>query len=336
MDRNELATIGKAISNKFKRQDGGVSAAEQTSAGTPHPEKRSADSATATQSIVRSPEPPQSDEVIEHLTLDLILASPYQPRRKEPTKKDVEELASNIAANGQTTPIIVTRADGDQAGSYYVHSGHRRCAALKVLGWKSVKAIVRTDLDERHARRLALMDNLGREDLGAYEQAMGFKDYCEACGLDVAAAAQELGLTRRHAGRLSAITKASPEMLEFLREHGLTPRVAEPLVKLDQRDARKALRLARRYVSGQVSFSAVEAEVACAVPSARAPVAKKDVELNIGPREVRLALRVPRGTLSGGQRERVSDAFARCLGVIGIEEVRALHPEADEGDAALA
>jgi ParB/RepB/Spo0J family partition protein len=107
----------------------------------------------------------------------------------------------------------VTPADGENAGKFYVHSGHRRCEALRHLRTPTVPAVVRRDLDERGMRRLALADNLGREDLTVCEQAKALKDFCDAYELGVQAAGEELGVNRSIAFRLNTIARSSDRLL---------------------------------------------------------------------------------------------------------------------------
>ena len=84
------------------------------------------------------------------LPLEAIKPSPYQPRLRPLGRKDLVELMAAIASAGQLTPIIVSPTE--EANSYYVHSGHRRVAALGFLGINRVKAEIRADLTESEAR----------------------------------------------------------------------------------------------------------------------------------------------------------------------------------------
>ena len=107
-----------------------------------------------------------------------------------------------------------------------MHSGHRRCAALRFLGAQTVKAIVHTEMDERAARKLAIADNLGRDDLTAFEQAKALGDYCDAFGMTLETACEELGIKRCTAFRLRGILSA-PEPLQFaIREQRISAKAA--------------------------------------------------------------------------------------------------------------
>ena len=339
MNREELADMGRAVAAKFRPKGGTPGDGSVVRTKPPESHRATAQDGTlieapttepeVSRSILHVPQPTAAPETVQVLPLELILDSPYQPRRRELGKKELEDLANNIAANGQTTAIIVTKGTGDQEGKYVVHSGHRRCAALRLLGWKTVKAIVRDDLGEREARRLALMDNLGREDLSAFEQAMGFKDFAEKYGLDGPTAARELGLSRRNGFRLQAISKASPAVLDLIRDGAVPLRAAESLTRIDAKDARKALRLAKRFVQGGITTEGLEAEASAASGYRRTPTAMKDVALRVSATKVHLTIDAARGTLASDQRDQIQSVLSAFLWNVGIEAVRAAKPTGD-------
>jgi ParB/RepB/Spo0J family partition protein len=65
--------------------------------------------------------------------------------------KDVDALAASIRLLGQITPAIV-RPDTD--GTFVLVAGHKRHAALKLLGYSEIRAEIRT-ADADHAERAA-------------------------------------------------------------------------------------------------------------------------------------------------------------------------------------
>ena len=240
-----------------------------------------------------------------------------------------------IAAAGQLTPILAT--PGAEPGKYHSLSGHRRCAALRFLGATTVKAIVRTDLDERDARKIALADNLGREDLTAFEQANALQDYCKAFNVSIEAAAEELGLRRRTAFRLKTIL-AAPEAVQFaIRERGISARGAELLAKIAVRWPRRAVRLADKFADGSLSLKALENEArdgsGRVAPGAGEDADLQDVVLKVEPQRLTLKLDLKREARTDRQLTKVADALAQVLGHLRIARVDAAQVEAlsDEG-----
>ncbi len=340
MDARELASLGKSVSQRFRAAKEEVdrqsppqapaSPEPPRSPALPEPPRSPTPEGVTLEgtAVPRVPPPePQGDQKIESIALELIIPSPYQPRREEITKKDVLELMNSIAAAGQLQPVLLSPADGADAGKFHVHSGHRRCAAVRFLGWPTVRAIVRKELGSKAARKIALADNLGREDLSAYELAMSFKAYCEENRLEHKAAAEDLGIVRRQALRLEIVLKASEPLLGVLRDHPISVRVAEHLARLDARDSKKAVRLAQRFAAGEVTAKDVEATSEAARPSQKGESAVKDVDLKVEKRRVRLTLNLPRAELTGGQRDRVIEALSTVMAHAGIAELVAAEAE---------
>ena len=81
----------------------------------------------------------------------------------------VKDLADDIERNGQQFPVILRLQDG--GSQYQIVSGFRRCTALKALGKKYVKAIVREDLDDDKAYQVSFIENEKRKNLKGIDKA---------------------------------------------------------------------------------------------------------------------------------------------------------------------
>ncbi|MBA4190657.1 MAG: hypothetical protein C0467_21945 [Planctomycetaceae bacterium] len=92
----------------------------------------------------------------------------YAPR----PQWQIEELAKDMAANGQNEPVEIT-SDGT------IISGHGRVAAAKLLGWKTIRCRVRADLEAEGpdaVKRRLLEANLTRRHFGMIEQARHYQE----------------------------------------------------------------------------------------------------------------------------------------------------------------
>ncbi len=89
----------------------------------------------------------------------------------------LEQLAESIKENGVLTPCIVRPSPyGD---GYELLSGHRRVAACRLIGRKTIPAIVR-DLDDDAATILMVDANQQRENLLPSEKAFAYRMKLEA------------------------------------------------------------------------------------------------------------------------------------------------------------
>lgn len=89
--------------------------------------------------------------------------------RKQPRKyldeQGLTELTASIRDKGVLEPIIVRKA----AEGYELVAGERRTRAAQMAGLSEIPAIV-TDIDDREALEVSIMENLQREDLNAVEE----------------------------------------------------------------------------------------------------------------------------------------------------------------------
>ena len=277
----------------------------------------------------------QDTNQITEVSLEDISRSPYQPRSRKLTKKDVAELMGSIAAMGQTTPVTLAPIPGTEGGKFYVHAGHRRCAALRFLGKATVKALIRHDLDEKEARKLAIGDNLGRADLTAYEQTYAIKGYADIFQLTFEAAAAELGIKRSSAYRLQALLAASETLREVIRDECIAARPAELLTKLEAIAPKKALRLAQQLAAGRVSIKKIEAELKSRKSdSARKSPPQPDVEFRRSGNTVRLSVLVRVDELTQAKRERILRGVNTFLTTLHLGEVAPLGGGSTSGQGA--
>ncbi len=106
---------------------------------------------------------------VRELPIDRIVANPRQPRRHFDEVK-LGELAVSISQEGVIQPILVTKK-GDR---YEIVAGERRYRASMLAGQRTVPAIL-TDVDERESLKLALVENLQRDDLNPIEEAEAYR-----------------------------------------------------------------------------------------------------------------------------------------------------------------
>ncbi|TGL97849.1 ParB/RepB/Spo0J family partition protein [Leptospira barantonii] len=103
---------------------------------------------------------------VRNIRLEKILPSENQPRQDR--KKGVEDLARSLERDGLLQPIIVTKQNPEDE-NYRIVAGERRYHAAKQLGWVEVECKI-LDRDEKETFRLAIIENLQRENLSPYEE----------------------------------------------------------------------------------------------------------------------------------------------------------------------
>ena len=158
----------------------------------------------------------KGNEVVQ--TLKLI---DIEPNREQPRKvfdeDALEELANSIKSYGLIQPIVVTKKED----YYQIIAGERRWRACKKVGLTEVPVIVRED-DIKKNQEIALIENLQREDLNAYEKAIGIRNLMDTYSLTQQEVADTLGKRRSSIANTVRILNLDSRVLEFAKEGKLT------------------------------------------------------------------------------------------------------------------
>lgn len=119
---------------------------------------------------------------------------------------DVAELAASIKAVGLLEPLVLAQLETNGTQDYTVVIGHRRLAAAKVAGLKTVPALVRSGLTDKERVEAMLIENLQREDLAALEEAEGYRRLGEL-GMSQQEIAKAIGRSQAHVSKRLALLK---------------------------------------------------------------------------------------------------------------------------------
>lgn len=145
-------------------------------------------------------EPTKYDSVF-WIDTDKIAPNPYQPRR-EFDEDALKALADSIRQYGILQPLVVTRAadveraDGGMESRYELIAGERRLRASKLIGLKTVPAVIRQGESDAMKLELAIIENLMREDLNAIDRAKAFKQLMDEFGLSHTEIGLKVGRSR--------------------------------------------------------------------------------------------------------------------------------------------
>ena len=182
----------------------------------------------------------QDDDVLKNLKI-----SEVEPNREQPRKKfdqeTLEELAESIKMYGVIQPIVVSKKEG----YYSIIAGERRWRASKIAGLTEIPAIIRED-DERKNKEIALIENIQREDLNAYDKAVGIKSLMVDYDLTQEQTAKILGRSRSSIANAVRILNLPQEVLEFVKEGKLSEGHCKALMAVP--DPKKQYEMAVRMI----------------------------------------------------------------------------------------
>lgn len=168
----------------------------------------------------------KSNEVVL-IPARMILPNPHQPR-KNFNWDDLEGLAESIHHNGLLQPVTVRRKDN---GKYELISGERRLRACKMAGLSAIPSIV-IDIDEEKSALLAVIENLQRENLHFFEEAMAIERLIKGFGLSQEEVSRKLGKSQPTLSNKLRILRLPDEIRYNIMIYGLTERHARALLRL--------------------------------------------------------------------------------------------------------
>lgn len=179
---------------------------------------------------------------ISYLSVDEIYPSPVQPRKRFP-QESLKELSESIAQYGILNPLTVRR----RGEKFELVAGERRLRAARLAGLREIPCIV-IDVNMEESSLLALIENIQRRDLDFVEEAEGIFQLIRLFGMSQEEAARRLGKSQPSVANKLRLLRLPPDVLDGLREYGLTERHGRALLRLHSEEAQ---RIALRFMADE-------------------------------------------------------------------------------------
>ena len=171
---------------------------------------------------------------IVYLSTEDIVPNPVQPRKLF-DDEGLEELSRSIKDYGILNPLSV-RLRGSR---YELVAGERRLRAARLAGLKEVPCIL-LDVNMEDASLIALVENLQRRDLDFIEEANGINQLIRMVGMGQEEAARRIGKSQSAVANKLRLLRLPPDVLEGLRQNGLTERHGRALLRLPDSESQRA------------------------------------------------------------------------------------------------
>ena len=191
---------------------------------------------------------PLGASVVE-ICIDDIIPNRSQPRSAF-NQNAIVRLADSIRRYGILQPLTVRKVllpieatknaplGQKNAVIYELVAGERRLRAAKMLGLKTVPCIL-ADVDDEVSAELALVENMLRENLGFFEQAVAFSALSEKYGLTQEEIAQKMSLSQSAVANKIRLLKLSPEERTMIVNAELTERHARSFLRITSKTLRQ-------------------------------------------------------------------------------------------------
>ena len=171
---------------------------------------------------------------IVSLRVEDLSPNPVQPR-KHFDEQALRELSESIQSYGILNPLTVRL----RCGKYELVAGERRLRAARMAGLREVPCIL-VDVNMEDASLLALIENLQRKDLDFLEEAEGLQRLIRMFGMSQEEAARRIGNSQSAVANKLRLLKLPRDVLEALRQNGLSERHGRALLRLPDGESQRA------------------------------------------------------------------------------------------------
>ncbi len=182
-------------------------------------------------------------ESVYYIEVEKILPNPYQPR-KTFDPESLKELAESIKEFGILEPLIVTRKEIVTENGldvwYELVAGERRLQAAKMIGLKTVPAIVK-ELSEKAKLEVSIIENIQREDLNPIERAKAFARLMEEFGMTQIEIASRIGKSRSYVANTIRLLKLPEEIQEALKAGKISEAHAKILLSIEEPELQRKI-----------------------------------------------------------------------------------------------
>ena len=176
------------------------------------------------------------EEAVKDNGVETIKISLIEPKSDPPRKyfdeESLNQLAESIKQHGLLQPIVVRRIGG---GFFQIIAGERRWRASKLAGLTEIPAII-VEADDMKAAELAIVENVQREDLNPYEEAVAYKALMDTYGLTQEEVAERVGKSRSAVANTMRLLDLPDEVLEMLKSADISAGHARALLGLKNKE----------------------------------------------------------------------------------------------------
>lgn len=190
---------------------------------------------------------------LKEVKIEDIKANINQPR-KDFDPEMLEELAKSIKEVGILQPLIVKKSEE----GFDLIAGERRLRAAKIAKLKEVPVLL-VDITEEEVEKIALIENIQREDLNPLEEALAYERLKTSYGYTQEEMAQALGKSRSYIANTLRLLNLEEELKEYLQQ-GLI-NVSQAKILLGIKDPKKQIQKARSIIEKKATVQQTQSSL---------------------------------------------------------------------------
>ena len=180
------------------------------------------------------------------IPIDRLEVNPEQPRQ---IVGDLSDLTASIMEKGVLEPILVRHSR--ETDKFMIISGERRFRASLAAGLKEVPCIEK-DVDDAEVAEIALIENLQRKDLTAFEEAEGLQSLIDRFGYTHEQISKKISKARSSVTETLSIGSLPEDVKDLCRQANvLSKSMLLQIVRQSGRE--KMIELLKRFSQGELS-----------------------------------------------------------------------------------
>ena len=195
-----------------------------------------------------------NENYIDHVETKLIAPNSNQPRQIF-SDQNMQDLVDSISENGILQPLTVRLLSDN---SYELIAGERRLRAAKKLKLKKVPVYVIDVQDDDEMLKLALIENIQRDNLSSIEEAEGYAILRGKYSISEPDLAKKIGKNRSTIANKLRLTKLPPQLKDVLRSKDPDFSEGHARALLSLRESTKMKNLFRRIKRDKLSVRETE------------------------------------------------------------------------------
>jgi ParB family chromosome partitioning protein len=192
----------------------------------------------------------KSKDSIINIDISLIIPNKEQPRQNF-EQEALEDLANSIKIYGLLQPILLRKV----GKKYEIVAGERRWRACKMAGLKEVPALIR-ELSQQESAKIALIENIQREDLNPIEEAMAYKKLMEDYKLTQEEVSSQVGKSRSYIANSIRLLNLGENITKFVAQGKLTTGHGKALLGI--KDKNEQLKTAEKIITEKLNVRQTE------------------------------------------------------------------------------
>lgn len=192
----------------------------------------------------------QSKDSIINIDINLIIPNKAQPRQSF-EQEALEDLTNSIKIYGLLQPILVRKVGKE----YEIVAGERRWRACKIAGLKEVPALIK-ELNQEESAKIALIENIQREDLNPIEEAVAYKRLMEDFKLTQEEVSSQVGKSRSYIANSIRLLNLDENITNFVAQGKLTTGHGKALLGI--KDKNEQLKTAEKIINEKLNVRQTE------------------------------------------------------------------------------